>query len=106
MNVPFFLLLTCHNKYIFRTTVQQSSKLMAVDPESLRNSEDYNELPWHKRSTCEKCLAIAVGFLIFACIVNFVILIAFACVFRRHEENTYDKDELMLELLLNMVERK
>ncbi|KNC33138.1 hypothetical protein FF38_03666 [Lucilia cuprina] len=54
-------------------------------------------IPWKQRSRYNKCLMISIICIVFVCIFNLIGLVAFYCVFKRHEQNLYIKDHHMLE---------
>lgn len=71
---------------------------MDVELESLGASAKPNRpIPWKSRSRYNKCLVISIVCIVFVCIFNLIGLVAFYCVFRRHEQNLYIKDHMLEE---------
>lgn len=71
---------------------------MDVELESLGTSTKPNRpIPWKSRSGHNKCIVISIVCIVLMCIFNLIGLVAFYCVFKRHEQNLYTKDHHLLE---------
>lgn len=61
-------------------------------------------IPWKSRSRHNKCIIISIVCIVFICIFNLIGLVAFYCVFKRHEQNLFIKDHFrLLEEEMNVV---